>query len=112
MFCYIATSHTNTHTVHERPTPKNEIRCFQNGLVCELKVVERKLLRQSKTLCSDRRNQFSESQDYSLRVKRFLLLVTVVQKVDSTIHRINHHPPDSTIGFPNTYTLDSDLSGE
>jgi len=36
----------------------------------------------------------------------------VVQKVDSTIHRINHYPLDNAIGFANTYPLDSDLSGE
>ena len=35
----------------------------------------------------------------------------VVQKVDSAIHRINVYPPDSAIGFPNTYPVDSDLSG-
>ena len=34
----------------------------------------------------------------------------VVQKVDSTIHRINHHPVDSAIDFPNTYQRDGDLS--
>ena len=36
---------------------------------------------------------------------------SVVQKVDSTIHWINHYPLDSAIGSPNTYPLDSDLSG-
>ena len=45
MLCYMATSNTNTHTVRGRPTPKNEIRRFPNGLVCELKVNERKSLR-------------------------------------------------------------------
>ena len=37
----------------------------------------------------------------------------VVQKVDSAIHWINLYPVDSAIfiGFPNTYPLDSDLSG-
>ena len=35
----------------------------------------------------------------------------VVQKLDSAIHRINHYPVDNAIGFPNTYPLDSDLSG-
>ena len=37
----------------------------------------------------------------------------VVQKLDSAIHRINLYPLaiDSIIGFPNTYPLDSDLSG-
>ena len=38
------------------------------------------------------------------------LLAPVVQKVESAIHQINHYPMDSAIGFPNTYTLDSDLS--
>ena len=37
--------------------------------------------------------------------------VPVVQKADSSIQRINLHPVDSAIGFPNTYPLDSDLSG-
>ena len=35
----------------------------------------------------------------------------VVQKVDNVIYRINYYPLDSAIGFPNTYPLDSDLSG-
>ena len=41
----------------------------------------------------------------------FILLTPVVQTLDSAIHRINHYPADSVIGFPNTYRLDSDLSG-
>ena len=35
----------------------------------------------------------------------------IAQTLDSAIHRINHYPVDSVIGFPNTYPLDSDLSG-
>ena len=35
----------------------------------------------------------------------------VVQKLDSAIHRINLYPVDNAIGFPNTFPLDSDLSG-
>ena len=35
----------------------------------------------------------------------------VAKKVDNPIHRINHYPLDSAIGFPNTHLLDSDLSG-
>ena len=35
----------------------------------------------------------------------------VVQTLDSAIHGINHCPADSVIDFPNTYPLDSDLSG-
>ena len=35
----------------------------------------------------------------------------VVQTLDSTIHRIKVYPMDNAIGFPNTYPLDSDLSG-
>ena len=35
----------------------------------------------------------------------------VVQKVDNTIHRINHCPLDIAIGSAITYPVDSDLSG-
>ena len=35
----------------------------------------------------------------------------VVQLLDNTIHSIYIHPRDNAIGFPNTYLLDSDLSG-
>ena len=31
----------------------------------------------------------------------------VFQKVDSAIHRINHYPLNSAIGFPNAYLMDS-----
>ena len=44
--CYMAPSHTNTHTVRGRPKAKKEIRRFQNGLVREPKINERKLLRE------------------------------------------------------------------
>ena len=37
-------------------------------------------------------------------------LALVVQKVDSTIHRINLYPVDIASAFPNAYPLDSDLS--
>ena len=35
----------------------------------------------------------------------------VVQKADNAIHWINLYPLGKAIGFPNTYPLDSDLSG-
>ena len=35
----------------------------------------------------------------------------LVQTLDSAIHRIKIYPVDNAIGFPNTYPLDSDLSG-
>ena len=44
---------------------------------------------------------------------QYVLQAPVVQKVDTAIHRINHLPVDSAIGFPNIYlaqvvqTLDS-----
>ena len=43
----------------------------------------------------------------------FLLFhqVPFAQKVDSAIHWINHNPLDFTISFPNTYPMDSNLSG-
>ena len=39
------------------------------------------------------------------------LLALVVQTLDSAIHRVKIYPVDNAIGFPNTYPLDSDLSG-
>ena len=39
-------------------------------------------------------------------------LALVVRKADNAIHRIDHYPVDSAIGFRNiVYSLDSDLSG-
>ena len=37
-------------------------------------------------------------------------LASVVKKADSAIHRINHYPVDSAIGFSNTNLLDRNLS--
>ena len=41
--------------------------------------------------------------------ERPIHLAPVVLRVDNAIHRINHYPLDSTIGFSNTYWFDSDL---
>ena len=49
--------------------------------------------------------------DLIYSVQQFPHLTSVVQKVDSSIHWINHYPLSSAISFPNTYPLDSDLSG-
>ena len=38
-----------------------------------------------------------------------ICLASVVQTMDSAVHRINHYPADNSIGF--VYPLDSDLSG-
>ena len=40
-----------------------------------------------------------------------IFLVSVVQRLDSSIHWINLYPVDSAISFPIIYPLDSDLSG-
>ena len=48
--------------------------------------------------------------DFKLVDIKVRVLAPVVQTLDSAIHRINHYPVDSVIGFPNTYPLDSDLS--
>ena len=40
-----------------------------------------------------------------------LFQASVVQRLDSAIHRIKLYPVDSAVSFPNTYPLDSDLSG-
>ena len=39
------------------------------------------------------------------------LLVPVVEKMDNPIQWINLYSVDNAIGFPNTYLLDSDLTG-
>ena len=39
------------------------------------------------------------------------VLAPVVQIVDKAIHWLNLYLVDNTISFPNTYPLDSDLSG-
>ena len=35
----------------------------------------------------------------------------VVQTLYNAIHRMNDYPLDSAVGFPNTYSFDSGLSG-
>ena len=40
----------------------------------------------------------------------YCVLVSVVQRLDSAIHRINLYSVDSAISFHYTYPLDSDLS--
>ena len=44
-------------------------------------------------------------------MKITILQALVVQRLDSAIHQINLYPVDNASGFPNTYLLDSDLSG-
>ena len=49
---------------------------------------------------------------YTVNITILLVLAPVVQKVDNTIHWINllrGLPEDNSIGFPNTYLLDSDF---
>ena len=45
-----------------------------------------------------------------LEKNTLIYLASVVQRLDSAIHRINLYPVDSAISLPNTYPLDSDLS--
>ena len=40
-----------------------------------------------------------------------IYLALVFQKMDGALHWIILYPLDSVIGLPNTYPLDSDLSG-
>ena len=40
-----------------------------------------------------------------------IILASVVQKLDSAIHQINHYPTDKYYGNQLHYPLDSDLSG-
>ena len=46
-----------------------------------------------------------------VHVQSLTKLAPVIQWLDSVIHRLKIYPVDSAIGFPNTYPLDSDLSG-
>ena len=41
----------------------------------------------------------------------FFTHASVVQRLDSAIHRVNLYPVDSPLSLPSTYLLDSDLSG-
>ena len=46
-----------------------------------------------------------------VHVQSLTKLAAVVQSLDSAIHRLKIYPVDNATGFPNTYSLDSDLSG-
>ena len=56
-------------------------------------------------------SSFLLNYHFKIRKECFIKLASVVQRLDSAIHRINLYPVDSAISFPNTYPLDSDLSG-
>ena len=43
-------------------------------------------------------------------IGHYVLQAPVVQKVDFAIHRINHYPVDSAVGFPNIYVVVNFLS--
>ena len=38
-----------------------------------------------------------------------MLLASVVQTLDSAVHRINNYPADSVVDFRNTYPVDSPI---
>ena len=40
----------------------------------------------------------------------FIYLAPIVETLDSAFHRINLSPVDNSIGFPNAYPVDGDLS--
>ena len=52
-----------------------------------------------------------KKKTYKRRRSVIIVQVPLVQKVNSGIHRINLYPLDNATGSPNTYLLDSDLSG-
>ena len=54
----------------------------------------------------------TETMIYIYRANNVKDLDRVVRKVHNTIHWINHYPMDSMVCFVNTYSLDSNLSGE
>ena len=66
---------TNAHTVHGRPTLKNNTQCFRNGLVHELKEKQRKLSRHSitsNTRGPHRSNEKSECQEGMCKMDKSL----------------------------------------
>ena len=54
---------------------------------------------------------FALNFKYEMRKKYTRDQAPVVQKVDSAILRLSLYHEDNAIGFPNDYSLDSDLSG-
>ena len=54
---------------------------------------------------------WDDAQDLLSLSGKTRLQAPVVWKVDNAIHSINLYPVDNVIGFPNTYLLDSNLSG-
>ena len=52
-----------------------------------------------------------DKNQMSLAYHTLAHLAPVVQTLDSVLRRIKIYPVDSAIGFPNTYPLESDLSG-
>ena len=48
---------------------------------------------------------------YVLILVKVTVHAPVVRKMNNAIHQINLYPKNNSIGFPNTYPLDSDLSG-
>ena len=52
----------------------------------------------------------SQARHFTLTVPLFTQ-ARVAQKVDNSIHRINHYAAVSVVCFVNIYPLDSDLSG-
>ena len=59
----------------------------------------------------DGRAKISLWSPEDLETRSLHLQALAVQRLDSTIHRINRYPVDSVVCFVNTYPLDSDLSG-
>ena len=86
-----------------KPASSGKISCSRINSICSLHRVRHQCISQWFYL-------LSHVGHWSPRFD-LVLLAPVVQKVDSTIHRINLYPPDSAIGFPNTYLHDSNLSG-
>ena len=52
-----------------------------------------------------------DKNQMSLAYHTLAHLAPVVQTLDSALYRIKIYPLGSAIGFPNTYPLESDLSG-
>ena len=78
-----------------RRGPQTFIQCFQERI-------------QQSSLRSTKENAYHSSLAGD---PAGIVLASVAQRLDSAIRRINVYPLDSTMIFPNTNPLNSDLSG-
>ena len=96
-----------SNEIYSHPERSNFLPPEQNGCKRKSRATKDQLLVDKAVIKNCKWRQIRGIASFRLVVG----LAPVVQKVDSAIHRINHYPLDSAIGFPNTYPMERDLSG-